>query len=522
MVAGGLAGCGESVRAARLPALHAGRRGPESVFTLGGLPPNPTATMNLMTHLGVGVVHIYVNWASIAPRAASFHRPNFAAGNPDAYPASGWKPYDTLVRGLTARHIAVNLALTGPPPFWAEGPGDPERLTEPQWKPNVGAYAAWVKAVGIRYSGHFTPAGGSRPLPRVGFWSLWNEPNLGSSLAPETTHSGSSVEVAPATYRRLLDAGWASLRATGHGRDRILIGELGPEGGTLAGEPGLFSAMTPLRFLRALYCVNAAGHQLRGAAASQRGCPSTAAASARFATRNPALFDASGFAVHPYSFYSIPPTEPVPDEPQDFNLANLPSFAGALDRLMGTYGSDRKLAIWSTEFGYITNPPNPGYTITPQRAALYLNWAEYLTWEDPRLKSFDQYLVTDPPNGQFATGIETAAGVPKPALAAFTMPLYLPVTTTTQGHPLLVWGAVRPAPSAQRKTRQRQVVQIQIRSGPEPIFHTVKRVTIINPHGYFETQATFPGTGSVRLRWTYPDGQTIESRTSEITLRQPR
>ena len=98
------------------------------------------------------------------------------------------------------------------------------------WKPNVADYGDWVKAVGTRYSGQFTPPGASAPLPRVDFWSTWNEPNIGINLAPETTHAGSAVEVAPMLYRKLLDAAWTAQHASGHGHDRILIGELAPAG----------------------------------------------------------------------------------------------------------------------------------------------------------------------------------------------------------------------------------------------------------------------------------------------------
>jgi hypothetical protein len=72
----------------------------------------------------------------------------------------------------------------------------------------------------------FTPPGASRPLPRIDFWSIWNEPNIETNLGPETTHRGSGVEVAPAIYRDLLNGAWGPLQVTGHGRDRILIGEL--------------------------------------------------------------------------------------------------------------------------------------------------------------------------------------------------------------------------------------------------------------------------------------------------------
>jgi hypothetical protein len=520
-LASGLSACGgSSQKPTPFPPVHLHRGGPVSMLTVGSeLYTNSAANMNLLQSLGVGVVRLDMRWTDVAPDPASLHRPTFDANDPNAYPAAAWARYDPLIRGLTMRHIGIDLALIGPPPLWAEGRGAPSRRTQPEWKPDASAYADLVHAVGTRYSGHFTPAGASRPLPRIDFWSIWNEPNIGYNLAPETTHAGSPVEVAPAIYRELLNGAWGSLQATGHSRDRILIGELAPVGATEDGKPGLFSVMVPLRFLYALYCVSANGARLRGVQALARRCPATAAGSARFRAQNPALFRASGFAVHPYSFSSLPPDVRIPNGSQDAELAAIPTIEETLDRLQRVYGSDTKFPFWSTEYGYITNPPNDQYTVTPARAAYFLNWAEYLTWRDPRIKSFDNFLIADPPGtAPFATGLETATGQPKPAFDAFRMPLYLPVTRTAAKHPLLVWGDVRPAPDAARRTHRRQQVQIQFKRASGGGYTTVKTVSLSGPHGYFEVRQVFPASGSVRLRWTYPNGQTVFSRIADITL----
>ena len=488
------------------------------MFTVGAeLYNNSAVGMDLLQSLGVGFVRLDVNWATVATDPTSAHPPAVDATDPNAYPVM--TRYDALIRGLAARHIGVDLALIGPPPRWAEGRGAPSPSTQPEWKPNARDYEDWVRAIGTRYSGHFTPSGASRPLPRIDFWSIWNEPNIGSNLAPETTYGGSPVEVAASLYRALLGGAWSSLQATGHGHDRILIGELAPAGVT-KGATGVFNAMAPLRFLRAMYCVDANDQPLRGAQASQRGCPATATASAHFVAQNPGLFMAPGFAIHPYSFTSLPPNVRVPSEPDFAELAAMPTLEATLDRLQRVYGSSKKFPIWSTEFGYITNPPNPEYTITPALAAYYLNWAEYITWQDPRIKSFDQFLIQDPPGTTvFATGLKTVAGQPKPTLDAFRMPLYLPVSATTSDHPLVVWGCVRPAPAAARTSHEQQRVQIQFRSATTGTFKTVDRVPITDRYGYFETRETFPSSGQVRLAWAPPHQPPEFSRIADVTLR---
>jgi hypothetical protein len=488
------------------------------MFTMASqLTSDPVGSLNQLQRLGVDRVHVYMAWSGLAPDARSSRRPSFDAADPAAYAAASWAPYDAVVRGLAARHMGIDLALSGSVPRWAEAPGSKSQLAESDWKPNPADYGDWVRAVATRYSGHYTPPGQSSPLPRVNFWSVWNEPNLGTFLAPETPHGGSAIEVAPRLYRGLVDAAWTALHATGHGGDTILIGEMAPTG-VLHGV-GVFNVMPPLRFLRALYCVDTAFRQLRGAAATARGCPADAAASKRFATQNPGLFKASGFADHPYP-QGLPPDQHTPDSADDAELAQIPNLERLLDQVNRTYGSSTRFPIWSTEFGYVTSPPNTlGGSIPVAQAAMYLNWAEYLTWQNPRIKSYDQYLLDDPPTANgFVSGLQTAGGKPKPTLAAYRMPLYLPVSSTAKGHPLVVWGQVRPAPDAVHKTGRPQTVQIQFRSGSSGSFQTVQRVKLTNGNGYFEVHQRFSSSGQVRLRWTYPDGLTVFSRTASVTI----
>ncbi len=118
----------------------------------------------------------------------------------------------------------------------------------------------------------------------------------------------------------------------------------------------------------------------------------------------------------------------------------------------------------------------------------------------------------------FTTGLNFYSGKQKPIYAAYRMPLYLPVSSTAKGHPLVVWGEVRPAPDAADQTQRPQYVQIQFRAGSGGAFKTVQRVKLTNPHGYFEVHQTFAATGQVRLRWTSPAGPAIFSRIASVTL----
>jgi hypothetical protein len=269
-----------------------------------------------------------------------------------------------------------------------------------------------------------------------------------------------------------------------------------------------------LRFIRALYCVDSSLKPLTGSAATVRDCPS---AGRGFVASNPALFHASGFAVHPYPQGLTQPTFVTPFEPDYADFAALPKLERTLDRLQQDYGSSTRFPLWSTEFGYKTNPPLQDMA-SPSVAAGLLNWSEYLSWSNPRLRSYDQYQLVDPPGSSpsnFATGIEFADGQRKATYAAFRLPIWMPVTRP--GGPLEVWGCVRPARFARLDTGQAQRVRIQFERAGATSFRTIAKVVLRDQYGYFDVEQRFPGPGAVRLAWRYPHGPKIFSRTVELT-----
>jgi hypothetical protein len=508
-----LAGCGSSSPPA--PA----ERTQSNLQTIfedeGHLHADPAGTLDLLARLGVDRVRVYVPWQSLAPAGTSAQPPaNFAAADPAAYPPAGWSVYDQIVRDAAQRGIGVDMTVGGPVPVWALGHGAP-RSPWFSWKPSANAFGAFVHAVGTRYSGHYKPAGATAALPRVNFWSIWNEPNYGPDLAPQAIDH-SRVEVSPLLYRQIVDAAWSALRQTGHGADAILIGETAPRGVTTGNNPGNFSGMVPLRFVRALYCVDSSFHPLTGPAATARGCPSSGDAHA-FVQSHPALFAAAGFADHPYPQGGMPPDALTPYEPDYADMASLPHLEQTLDRATAAYGVDVKFPIYSTEFGYQTNPPETiEHTTDPATAALYMNWSEYLSWRDPRVRSYDQFLLTDPPganaSGGFATGLEFKDGTPKATYDAFLLPLFLPGGAS--GGSVEVWGCARPAKYARVHGGSTPPVHIQYRAGAAGPFKTVETLPVRDPHGYFDVHVKLALRGSVRLSWTYPHGATIHSRVA--------
>jgi hypothetical protein len=367
-----------------------------------------------------------------------------------------WSRYDGFVRDAHALGLNVLLTPVGPPPRAAEGC---HRAGERSCSPSPKRYGAFVRVLARRYDGAHSDAAGV--LPRVDRWSLWNEPNQASWLAPQyARRHGHLVEVGALRYRKLAAAGIAALRDTGHGSETILLGETSPIGRE-AGPPADRSAQ-PVPFLRTLLCL--AGprcrhvHELR----------------------------ATGFAHHPY-------TQGAHDAPGVPVTAGQISFNNVrvLKRLLAA-GSrhgviPHGLPIWYTEFGYQSNPPDPRLGVPPARQAKYINQADAVAAADPRIVSVSQYeLVDDPEIGNFQTGLERYGTLaPKPALAAYRLPLWL----TRHGSSVTVYGQVRPAPNGST-----QSVAIE-RDGT-----TVRTVSVHSRYGQFRVRIPY-AAGSYRLRW---------------------
>jgi hypothetical protein len=516
---------------------------------------DPATTLGRMRLLGAQVVRVSVPWYYIAPDINSKQPPaGFDATDPADYQAVKWGLWDEIVTDAHADGMTVDFDLMGGAPRWAIGPGRPAGNSNANWEPNAADFGAFVRAVATRYSGDYDPAtdtidpGNPNDLPRVSFWSVWNEPDYGPSLAPQGVPGHLRIENSPRMYRNLLDAAWSSLVATGHGpsTDTILFGELAPRGESYW---GVFSGMTPLDFLRNLYCVDSNYHELRGAAARERGCPTTAAGSRQFRAQNPALFEATGVSDHPYMRWYPPNHELDPDpvnhlSTRDYtSLGVIGNLTRSIDRLVGAYGSGVRFPVYDTEFGYITSPPKHSpdpdvhnakvYYLSPAVAAGYMNWAEYISWRNPRLRSFDQYLLYDierPTKGNdwggFASGLLTWTGVQKATYYAWRLPLYLPVTTTKKGHSLEVWGCVRPAMYGSLDTGSPQTADIQFAPGSSSQYTTIQTVTTApGATCYFDQHLTFPSSGTVRLTYTYPagdallgNGAVVVSRTVRVTV----
>ena len=382
----------------------------ESIFQDDNqLKANPAGTMQILRDLGVQRVRVNLTWNTVAP-------------SPDLDQAARRASMPTRPGRLSGGGLgAVRRDRPGRPDLWRrdrlhdQRPRPPvgDRLGRAQgttgyfraaWQPSAKEFGLFVRAVGTRYSGSYKPRGSSTALPRVNFWSIWNEPNYGYDIAPQGIGSHQSTPNSPHVYRNLLNAAWSSLQATGHRTrtDRILFGEVTPHG---VNAWGVFSDMKPLIFLRSLYCVDSRYRELRGSTAAAQGCPTTAAASRNFRKQNPALFSASGFADHPYEQASAPnrPTHLCgtklcvgrPSDPDFADLPQIPNLERTLDRLNCVYGSRTQLPGLEHRVWLPDQAARPEPRRQPEHRRGLHELGEYLSYRQPRLYSYSQYQLID-------------------------------------------------------------------------------------------------------------------------------
>jgi hypothetical protein len=295
-------------------------------------------------------------------------------------------------------------------------------------RPNATRFGQFVRAVGQRYSGSYDPPPGQADpgvLPRVTIWSLWNEPNLVTWLSPQSS--------APRMYRNLLYAGGSALSATGHGRDTLLYGELLPfaRGNRTAGV-----RRRPLSFLREMACLDSRYRAYRGRKARSKGC-------SRF-RKLPGI----GVAHHPYTLAGGPRIRSPHRD--DVSISELSRMNRALDKITRKrrFATNRRQAIWSTEFGFQTDPPDP-FASRIKRVPGYMGEAEWLAFKNRRVVGWSQYPFADdaiPDSGSnrfggFQSGLKFENGRRKQGVYhAFRFPFFVKRLSSSR---VQVFGGVR-------------------------------------------------------------------------------
>jgi hypothetical protein len=460
--------------------------------------------MRQMKGMGVDGVRVTVLWSVVAEnandgKATKAQKKRFktlGAANPKAYPKANWDRYDNLVRACKSLGLVCYLNITGPGPSWTHPKPPASHAKDAKWwKPDPKKFYEFVQAVSKRYDGKYRDENTHNTLPRVGFWSLWNEPNQGGWLRPQWENGKAT---SPSLYRKLYLYGHRALVSTGHYNDFIVAGETAPAN---ANRQTTTSAMGPKTFINELLC---------GPGSNGLGC-------ADFNAKNGTSIIASAWAHHPYT-KKLGPTQVDPD-PTVYTLANFDALGGQLDALASTGHIRAGMPLMSTEFGYETNPPDPFAATTTAQQAAFNQIADYITYLDPRVLGNTQFLLRDvkpdkakPKNSKaywatYQSGLLTAGGTEKPAAQAYKMPFLATVTghTPDTGQPIAaIFGQLRFLPNV-LSDQVTQVVRLQWKpaNGATDFVDFGPAITVSNLVGYYTNPGVvIPGAGQIRAIWS--------------------
>ncbi len=331
---------------------------------------DPAAFYPALGQLGAQVLRVHLNWGGRLGVAR--RRP--VEGTDVDDPAYDWRLYDRIVLGAERQGVEVLFTIFGTPP-WANGGARPTRAPRDATRLREFAYAA-----ATRYGGGYLRGDGVR-LPRVRYWTAWNEPNLQIGLVPQWRRSGGRWVIQSARdYARICNAVVEGIRTAIVPGSKVACGVTAARGNN--NPRGDRPSVSPLAFLRALKAAGARG------------------------------FDA--YAHHPY--YGAPSESPSSRSPGrgGVTLGNIDDLVRELTRLYG------RKPLWLTEYGYQTNPPDGIFGVPWSTQARYLRQSFAIARAHPRIEMLLWFLLRDEGDpARWQSGLISARGERKPAYAAF-------------------------------------------------------------------------------------------------------
>jgi Glycosyl hydrolase catalytic core len=331
---------------------------------------DPGAFYGRLGELHAKLLRVHLNWGG--KLGVARRRPDDGADPDD--PAYDWSRYDAIVLHADEAGVRVVFSIFGSP-RWANGGQLPTRA--PRHAADLEDFAF---AAAVRYGGDYLRDDGL-VLPAVTQWTAWNEPNLPIGLVPQWKKIRGRWEIQSAIdYARICNAIVVGIHETLIRDEQVACGDTAPRGNNAptSSRP----TTSPIAFLRAMKKAGATG------------------------------FDA--YAHHPYAGG---PTETPTTRPHSrtaVEFGNLGDIVAAVTQLYG------RKPIWVDEYGYETNPPDPMLGVTLQKQAQYLTQSVRIARANPRVTMLLWFLLSDEARrGGWQSGLQTSAGVRKPAFFAF-------------------------------------------------------------------------------------------------------
>ncbi|MDX6486243.1 MAG: hypothetical protein QOF43_1396, partial [Gaiellaceae bacterium] len=309
-------------------------------------------------------------------------------------PAYDWAIYDRLVRYATQYNIKVLFSILFTP-GWANG-GKARNVAPTDFE----ALHDFAYAAAARYSGFYTPPTwqqdpsnptSAQPLPKVGMWTAWNEPNNPIWLAPQYKRVGKTWRIESAfQYAKICNAVYSGIHD-------VLIS---PEKGVIAGEQVACGVTGP-----------------KGNDAPTSVRPSVDPLSFLGAAKKYGMKNFDVYAHHPYADAGSEAPKFVP-KGKHARRVQIGNINVLLTQLTKLYGPKH---LWITEYGYQTNPPDRTIFGTSwKNQATYMQQAYAIARSNKRIDMMLWFLVRDEPNiGGWQSGLQTVTGRQKPAWNVF-------------------------------------------------------------------------------------------------------
>jgi len=338
----------------------------DDVLAIAPLPQIP-ARIALVQQTKAKVTRVDILWNFVAPTEP------LTPTNPND-PAYDWRRLDLIFTGLAARGI-VPIVSTYSTPDWAVAGKNQAHVS--QYNPNAprpDQYADFMQAVATRYSGKFTPAGATTPLPRVRHLEVWNEPNIVQFFKFNGKSSLSR-------YKALVRAAYPAIKA-GDPQAIVIAGVGGPRSSTGDGNIGARTWLTGL----------------------------TGDKSVPFDAYSQHIYPSQGPKFTSKAYAKAFPT-----------WNSLPEIYAALNK------KKKGMKLYVTEAGYTTaKTPFRNVKVSPATQALYLKQIFALpTVKNPQLATIVWFNLQD--NINWPGGLLTASGAKKPSYAAFTAQARKPI-----------------------------------------------------------------------------------------------
>jgi hypothetical protein len=274
----------------------------------------------------------------------------------------------------------------------------------------------------------------AREYPWIKKFQIWNEPNQARWLKPTS---------APLYVTRLLNPAYVAIHATTAGAE-VAGGGTAPRGST--------GGVSPIAWATGMH-------------------------------RAGARLDA--YAHNPYPLdpkRETPLRAPACKRCTTVTMATL----SRLERLVGAYFP--RARIWLTEYGYQSNPPDRILGVSPALQARYVSEGAYAAYRAPRVDLLIHFLYRDEPTlARFQSGLVTLTNKPRPALAAFELPL---AETARSGSTTSLWGQLR-APDVGT------VAVLERKQGAA--WTSFARITV-SGGGFFRWRGTLPRGSVVRVQ----------------------